>query len=130
MIASALRYDLAVESPMYACELVTHHMDDYLKIAPVHTESASLCKIMKPDVGSHGRFAEMLKRCSREAGKKQYPIPHFMAAHPRATDEDMMHPALWLKQHCFRAVWVQTFYPWPMATAMARYHTGTKPCSG
>ena len=34
LIASGLRYDLAVESPEYVRELVTHHVRKYLKIAP------------------------------------------------------------------------------------------------
>ena len=38
LIASGLRYDLAVESPEYVKELVTHHVGGYLKIAPEHTE--------------------------------------------------------------------------------------------
>lgn len=33
LIASGLRYDLAVESPEYVKELVTHHVGGYLKIA-------------------------------------------------------------------------------------------------
>ena len=38
LIGSGLRYDLAVESPEYVEELVTHHVGGYLKIAPEHTE--------------------------------------------------------------------------------------------
>jgi len=127
LIASGLRYDLAVESPEYVRELVTHHVGGYLKIAPEHTESGPLSKMMKPGMGSYDRFAEMFERFSREAGKKQYLIPYFIAAHPGTTDEDMMHLALWLKQHRFRADQVQTFYPSPMATATAMYHTGKNP---
>ena len=127
LIASGLRYDLAVESPEYVRELVTHHVGGYLKIAPEHTESGPLSKMMKPGMGSYDRFAEMFERFSREAGKKQYLIPYFIAAHPGTTDEDMMALALWLKQHRFRADQVQTFYPSPMATATAMYHTGLNP---
>ena len=38
LIASGLRYDLAVRDPAYVKELVTHHVGGYLKIAPEHTE--------------------------------------------------------------------------------------------
>jgi len=127
LIASGLRYDLAVESPEYVRELVTHHVGGYLKIAPEHTESGPLSKMMKPGIGSYDRFAEMFERYSKEAGKKQYLIPYFIAAHPGTTDEDMVSLALWLKQHRFRADQVQTFYPSPMATATAMYHTGFNP---
>ena len=37
MVASGVRYDLAVKSPEYIKELVTHHVGGYLKIAPEHT---------------------------------------------------------------------------------------------
>ena len=127
LIASGLRYDLAVESPEYVRELVTHHVGGYLKIAPEHTESGPLSRMMKPGIGSYDRFAEMFERYSKEAGKKQYLIPYFIAAHPGTTDEDMVSLALWLKQHRFRADQVQTFYPSPMATATAMYHTGFNP---
>ena len=127
LIASGLRYDLAVESPEYVRELVTHHVGGYLKIAPEHTESGPLSKMMKPGIGSYDRFASMFERFSREAGKKQYLIPYFIAAHPGTTDEDMVALALWLKQHRFRADQVQTFYPSPMATATAMYHSGLNP---
>ena len=44
LIGSGLRYDLAVTSPEYVKELVTHHVGGYLKIAPEHTESEPLSR--------------------------------------------------------------------------------------
>jgi uncharacterized radical SAM protein YgiQ len=130
LISSGLRYDLAVQSPEYVKELVTHHVGGYLKIAPEHTESGPLSKMMKPGIGSYDRFKQLFEKFSAEAGKKQYLIPYFIAAHPGTSDEDMMHLAIWLKQNGFRADQVQTFYPSPMATATAMYHTGLNPLSG
>ena len=127
LIASGLRYDLAVESPEYVRELVTHHVGGYLKIAPEHTEEGPLTKMMKPGIGSYDRFRQMFEKFSREAGKEQYLIPYFIAAHPGTTDEDMMNLALWLKRNGFRADQVQAFYPSPMATATAMYHSGKNP---
>ena len=127
LIASGLRYDLAVEDPEYVKELVTHHVGGYLKIAPEHTESGPLDKMMKPGIGSYDRFKEMFERFSKEAGKEQYLIPYFIAAHPGTTDEDMVNLALWLKQNNFRADQVQAFYPSPMATATAMYHSRKNP---
>jgi uncharacterized radical SAM protein YgiQ len=126
-IASGLRYDLAIEDPEYVRELVTHHVGGYLKIAPEHTESGPLTKMMKPGMGSYDRFKEMFDRFSKEAGKKQYLIPYFIAAHPGTTDEDMMNLAIWLKQNNFRVDQVQNFYPSPMATATAMYHSERNP---
>lgn len=127
LIASGLRYDLAVESPEYVRELVTHHVGGYLKIAPEHTEEGPLSKMMKPGIGAYDRFKELFDRYSKEAGKEQYLIPYFIAAHPGTTDEDMMNLALWLKRNGFRADQVQAFYPSPMATATAMYHSGRNP---
>ncbi|MDH3550450.1 MAG: YgiQ family radical SAM protein, partial [Gammaproteobacteria bacterium] len=127
LIASGLRYDLAVEDPEYVKELVTHHVGGYLKIAPEHTESRPLDKMMKPGIGTYDRFKELFDQFSKEAGKEQYLIPYFIAAHPGTTDEDMVNLALWLKQNDFRADQVQAFYPSPMATATAMYHSRKNP---
>ena len=127
LIASGLRYDLAVRSPEYVKELVTHHVGGYLKIAPEHTEEGPLSKMMKPTIGSYDIFKKMFEKFSKEAGKEQYLIPYFIAAHPGTTDEDMMNLALWLKRSGLRADQVQAFYPSPMATATAMYHSGKNP---
>jgi uncharacterized radical SAM protein YgiQ len=127
LIGSGLRYDLAIESPEYIRELATHHVGGYLKIAPEHTQTGPLSKMMKPGIGSYDRFKQLFDQYSAEAGKKQYLIPYFIAAHPGTSDEDMMHLAMWLKKNGFRADQVQTFYPSPMATATAMYHSGKNP---
>ncbi|MEJ5988831.1 YgiQ family radical SAM protein [Ramlibacter sp. PS3R-8] len=127
LIGSGLRYDLAVQSPEYVKELVQHHVGGYLKIAPEHTEQGPLTKMMKPGIGSYDRFKAMFEKFSEEVGKKQYLVPYFIAAHPGTSDEDMMNLALWLKRNGFRADQVQTFYPSPMATATAMYHSGRNP---
>ncbi|NOT84846.1 MAG: DUF3362 domain-containing protein, partial [Methylococcaceae bacterium] len=123
-IASGLRYDLAVESPEYVKELVTHHVGGYLKIAPEHTETGPLSKMMKPGMGTYDRFKQMFEQYSKEAGKEQYLIPYFIAAHPGTTDEDMLNLAVWLKTNGFRADQVQAFLPSPMSIATAMYHSG------
>jgi uncharacterized radical SAM protein YgiQ len=127
LIASGLRYDLAVKDPEYVKELVTHHVGGYLKIAPEHTEDGPLARMMKPGIGSYDRFRELFEKYSKEAGKEQYLIPYFIAAHPGTTDLDMVNLALWLKRNNFRADQVQAFYPAPMATATAMYHSGKNP---
>ena len=129
LIASGLRYDLAVKDPEYVKELVSHHVGGYLKIAPEHTEKGPLDKMMKPGIGAYDEFKAMFEKFSKEAGKEQYLIPYFIAAHPGTTDEDMINLALWLKKNNFRADQVQAFYPSPMATATAMYHSGKNPLS-
>jgi len=127
LIQSGLRYDLAVRSPEYVKELVTHHVGGLLKIAPEHTETNVLSKMMKPGIGAYDEFKAMFEKYSLEAGKKQYLIPYFIAAHPGTTDEDMLNLALWLKKNNFRLDQVQTFMPTPMAMASAMYHSRKNP---
>ena len=127
LIASGVRYDLAIESPEYVKELAQHHVGGYLKIAPEAISEGPLSKMMKPGIGTYDRFKELFDRYSKEAGKQQYLIPYFIAAHPGTTDEDMLELALWLKKNGFRADQVQAFLPSPMATATAMYHSGKNP---
>lgn len=126
-IASGLRYDLAVKSPKYVKELVTHHVGGYLKIAPEHTEAGPLSKMMKPGIGTYDRFKQMFDQAAKRAGKEYYLIPYFIAAHPGTTDEDMMNLAVWLKKNNLRADQVQTFLPSPMSLSSAMYYSERNP---
>jgi uncharacterized radical SAM protein YgiQ len=127
LIASGVRYDLALESPEYVRELVTHHVGGYLKVAPEHVEPGPLALMMKPGPEAYERFRALFDRFSQEAGKEQYLIPYFIAAHPGTTDQDMLALALWLKANGLRADQVQAFLPSPMALATAMYHSGKNP---
>ncbi len=126
-VASGLRFDLALESPEYIKELVTHHVGGYLKIAPEHTEENTLSKMMKPGIGAYDKFKELFDKYSKLAGKEQYLIPYFISAHPGTTDTDMMNLAIWLKKNKFRTDQVQAFIPTPLAIASAMYHSGKNP---
>ena len=127
LIGSGLRYDLAVRSPEYVKELVTHHVGGYLKIAPEHTEPGPLAHMMKPSIASYEQFKTLFEKFSREAGKEQYLVPYFIAVHPGTTLTDMLNLALWLKRNGFRLDQVQTFLPTPMALASTMYHTQRNP---
>ena len=127
LIASGVRYDLAIESPEYIKELVTHHVGGYLKIAPEHTEKGPLDLMMKPGMGTYDKFKALFEKYSAEAGKKQYLIPYFISAHPGTEDEDMLNLALWLKKNDFECDQVQNFYPSPMCNATAMYHSEVNP---
>ncbi|WNC71036.1 YgiQ family radical SAM protein [Thalassotalea psychrophila] len=123
LIASGVRYDLAIRDPEYVKELASHHVGGYLKIAPEHTEDGPLAKMMKPGMGSYHKFKEMFDHYSKLAGKKQFLIPYFISAHPGTTDKDMVNLALWLKENNFKLDQVQNFYPSPLANATTIYHT-------
>ncbi len=127
LVASGVRYDLAVRSPAYVKELAQHHTGGYLKIAPEHVADGPLSMMMKPGIGTYDRFKALFDRFTKEAGKEQYLIPYFIAAHPGTTDEDMLELALWLKKNGFRPDQVQAFLPSPMASATAMYHSGKNP---
>ncbi len=127
LIASGVRYDLAIQSPEYVQELATHHTGGYLKIAPEAIAEGPLSKMMKPGVGTYYKFKELFDKYSKLAGKEQYLIPYFIAAHPGTSEQDMLELALWLKKNGFRADQVQAFLPSPMATATAMYHSGKNP---
>ncbi len=126
-VSSGLRYDLALRSKEYIKELIQHHVSGYLKIAPEHTEDATLNKMMKPSISIYNEFKILFDKYSKEANKEQYLIPYFIAAHPGSTQEDMLNLALWLKRNKFRPDQVQTFYPSPMASATAMYYSGRNP---
>ncbi len=126
-IASGLRYDLAVQSPEYIRELVTHHVGGYLKIAPEHTEEGPLSKMMKPDMESFYEFKKLFEQYSKQADKEQYLIPYFISSHPGTSDDDMLNLALWLKKNKLRLDQVQNFYPSPMASATTMYHSERNP---
>ena len=126
-IGSGVRYDLAVHSPEYVKELVTHHVSGLLKIAPEHIEEGPLSKMMKPGIASFERFERLFEQYSAQAGKVQHLIPYFIAAHPGCTDEDMLRLALWLKAKGIRPDQVQTFTPTPLSLATAMYHSRKNP---
>jgi len=129
LIGSGVRYDLAINSPDYVKELVSHHVGGYLKIAPEHITAGPLSKMMKPGIEVYDRFKTLFEKFSQAAGKEQYLIPYFIAAHPGTTDEDMLELALWLKANKFRLDQVQNFLPTPMTLATTMYHTGKNPLS-
>jgi uncharacterized radical SAM protein YgiQ len=126
-IASGLRYDLALKDPEYIEELVTHHVGGYLKIAPEHSENKTLSKMMKPSISAYDEFKILFDKFSKKAGKEQYLIPYFIAAHPGCDEEDMLNLSMWLKEHKFKPDQVQTFYPSPMALATAMYYSERNP---
>ncbi|HEY5958929.1 MAG TPA: YgiQ family radical SAM protein, partial [Polyangiaceae bacterium] len=127
LIGSGIRYDLAVQSPEYVKELVTYHVGGYLKIAPEHISAGPLAKMMKPGIAAYHQFKALFDRYSAAAGKQQYLIPYFIAAHPGTSDADMLELACWLKRQEYRLDQVQLFLPSPMSLATTMYHTGKNP---
>ena len=127
VIASGIRYELALQCPDYMRELILKHTGGYLKIAPEHVAPRTLEIMMKPGHRKLEQFLTQFNEISNQANKKQYVIPYFIAAHPGCDDKDMLKVAIWLKKHNIYVDQVQTFLPTPMSAATTIYHTGFNP---
>jgi radical SAM superfamily enzyme YgiQ (UPF0313 family) len=128
LIASGLRYDLAVRSPAYVRELVTHHVGGYLKIAPEHTEQGPLSKMMKPGIGSYDRFKQLFERFSARGRQGAVPDPVLHRRAPRHQRRGHAGPGALAQAQRLPPDQVQAFLPTPMATATAMYHSGGTHC--
>lgn len=129
LVASGVRYDLAVQSPEYMKELTQHHVGGHLKIAPEHVSKNVLDCMKKPEPSTYDEFEAMFHKYSAEAGKKQFLVPYFIGAHPGSTIDDMIELAVWLKARGFRLRQVQDFQPTPMTLSSAMFHTGIQPAT-
>ena len=70
VIASGLRYDLAMKDPEYIKELLAHHVGGCLKIAPEHSEDKTLSKMIRPGISAYDEFKRLSDLYSKSAGKK------------------------------------------------------------
>ena len=80
-------------------KIAADNVSGQMKIAPEHTEAGPLSKMMKPGIGSFEKFRQMFEKFSKQAGKKQYLIPYFIAAHPGTTDDDAVPGCMSLLIH-------------------------------
>lgn len=129
LIASGLRYDLALRDKEYLREVLTHHVGGHLKVAPEHTDPEILQLMKKPSFELFCEFREEFEKISKEAGKEQYLVPYFISSFPGTTDEKMEQVFDWLQDEGWRLQQVQAFIPTPMAFASAMYWTGIDPAS-
>ena len=126
-IASGVRYDLALKSPEYIKELVSHHVGGHLKVAPEHTSIKVLNLMKKPDINTFLQFKRYFDDFSKKCGKEQYIVPYFISSHPGSNLTDMIDLALFLKKEGFKPQQVQDFIPTPMTLSAAMYYTGYDP---
>jgi uncharacterized radical SAM protein YgiQ len=126
-VASGVRMDLARHSPEYMDELTRHHVGGHLKVAPEHTDNATLGLMKKPGIGDFQGFAREFKRASKKAGKEQFLVPYFIASHPGSSEAAMIDLAVFLKQNGYRPDQVQDFIPAPLDVATCMYYTGVDP---
>jgi uncharacterized radical SAM protein YgiQ len=129
LIASGLRYDLALLDKEYLREVLTHHVGGHLKVAPEHTDPEILALMKKPGFEQFCEFRDQFEKISREAGKEQYLVPYFISSFPGTTDDKMEQVFDWLQDEGWKLQQVQGFIPTPMTLATAMYWTGIDPAS-
>lgn len=129
LVASGIRMDLARRSPEYMRELARHHVGGHLKVAPEHVDPQVLGLMRKPANDDFEKFAESFAAESKQAGKKQYIVPYFIASHPGSDLDAMIELALFLKRNGYKPDQVQDFIPAPFDVATCMYYTGIDPFS-
>jgi radical SAM superfamily enzyme YgiQ (UPF0313 family) len=110
--------------------LVRNNVSGQLKVAPEHVSPAALDAMGKPRSELFDAFSILYQDATEQAGKKQYLIPYFIAAHPGSTLEDAITLALYLEKTHFVPDQVQEFYPTPGTVSTCMYYTGLDPRPG
>lgn len=122
-VQSGIRMDVAVRTPAYLKELVTHHVSGHLKVAPEHLHPDVLRRMRKP-AGDFPAFMERFHELSAEAGKEQYLVPYFISSFPGCTEKEMGVVEEFLRRERWNLQQVQDFIPLPMTASAAMYVTG------
>ncbi|HRU06350.1 MAG TPA: YgiQ family radical SAM protein [Candidatus Brocadiia bacterium] len=129
-VSSGVRMDLALECPAFIQALAGRHTSGQLKVAPEHVTPAVLKLMNKPAGQDFPRFLDAFRRASAQAGKEQYVLPYFIAAHPGSRMEDMIDVALFLRRNNIAVEQCQIFTPTPGTASTVMYATGLDPFSG
>ncbi|MBW2703324.1 MAG: YgiQ family radical SAM protein, partial [Deltaproteobacteria bacterium] len=129
-VTTGIRTDLLKGQPGLLAALVRHHTSGHFKVAPEHLDEGVLRHMRKPTAQSFLDLHRDFTPLSAKAGKRQYLLPYFMAAHPGCRLEDMLEPALFLRRHNIRAEQVQIFTPTPGTAATVMYASGIDPATG
>ncbi|MCB0687008.1 MAG: DUF3362 domain-containing protein, partial [Saprospiraceae bacterium] len=135
-VGSGIRYDLLVDSynkhsdgslDEYMEQVVCHHINGRLKVAPEHTSDDTLKVMRKPSFKHFHAFKEKYESINKKHGLNQPLIPYFISSHPGCEEEDMANLAAETKAMGFRLEQVQDFTPTPMTVATVIYYSGLHP---
>ncbi|MDR1958260.1 MAG: YgiQ family radical SAM protein [Planctomycetaceae bacterium] len=129
-IASGVRTDLALCSPEYLTELVTHHVGGHLKTAPEHVDPHVLKLMQKPSIENYDAFAAMFQSVCGRNHKDLYLVPYLIAGLPGSDIPAMIRVAEYLHKHLIQPQQVQDFIPGPFELATCMYYTGKNPLTG
>lgn len=127
LIASGVRYDLAVAAPGYLGDLLRGFVGGHLHVAPEHVDETVLRLARKPPYAVFERFRERFERARRKAGLERYLNPYFISGLPGSTDERMRALVARLRAEGWRPRQVQSFLPTPGTAATAMFHAGVNP---
>jgi uncharacterized radical SAM protein YgiQ len=126
-VTTGVRMDLALLSEPFVCDLAKHYTSGQLKVAPEHVAPPVLAAMRKPEGNDLEAFVQAFARESTRAGKKQFVLPYFIAAHPGSRLADMLEVALLLHRTGLRVEQCQIFTPTPGTAATVMYATGLDP---
>jgi uncharacterized radical SAM protein YgiQ len=122
-IQSGIRMDVALRTPEYLRELITHHVSGHLKVAPEHLHPDVLRRMRKP-AGIFEKFQDAFRAESKAAGKEQYLVPYFISSFPGCGEQEMGAVEQFLRKSRWNLQQVQDFIPLPMMPSTAMYVTG------
>lgn len=125
-VNSGVRYDLALHNPAFVAELVNHHVQGELSVAPEHCDEGMLALMHKPPPGVFEEFLALFRSACDRAGRRRHGVaPYLITGHPGATDATEEALGRFVRAHGLVADQIQEFYPTPMTLSTAIYHTGT-----
>lgn len=129
-VNSGIRHDLAAEDPEFMADLVAHHVQGQLSIAPEHVADGALAAMGKPGGHTFTTFLEAFGVAAREAGVERYPVPYLLLGHPGVGPKESVELALYLQRHDLRPRQVQLYIPTPSTASTAAWVSGVDPWSG
>ncbi len=129
-VSSGVRYDLLERQPAYFSELIGHHVNGLLKIAPEHLVDRVTEIMRKPGIKSFETFFYRFLAESERLGKRQHIVPYLISGHPGCTLADMLELALTLKKMGMKVEQVQDFTPTPGTIATCMFYSGLDPMTG
>lgn len=127
-VKSGVRFDLAMHSHSYVRELIIHHIDGTLMIAPEHLDHDVL-KSMGKDYADLDSFRDLFEKIKHEEKKNVELSYYIMVGHPGCTIGNSKLLGEFVRKHK-NAKFVQIFTPTPMTFSTCMYYTAMNPKTG
>jgi uncharacterized radical SAM protein YgiQ len=124
LIASGIRFDLALRDPEYIRAIAARHTGGHLKLAPEHVCDAVLRRMNKPSFERYRQFVDLFTEASKGAGKEQYVLPYLIVGHPGEALKDSVEMMKALQKMHIQVRQVQEFTPTPMTVSTCMFFSG------